>query len=153
MFNIELSNYMQKKPDCWYNQSGVIPYRLNRQEVCGRKIEVLLITSKKRKHWVVPKGIIELSMTPQDSAAKEAFEEAGITGCVSDTSAGAYTYTKWGGTCRVEVFPFEVTAVLNEWPESDIRDRQWMSIKEAASRVRENSLKDILRKLPEIVFT
>jgi 8-oxo-dGTP pyrophosphatase MutT (NUDIX family) len=141
------------KPDCWYNQSGVIPYRLNKQEVSGGKLEVLLVTTRKRKRWVIPKGIIEPSMTPQDSAAKEAFEEAGITGCVSDTSLGAYTYSKWGGTCRVEVFPLEVTTVLNEWPESDIRDRQWMSVEEGASRVKEDLLKDLLRKLPEIVFT
>ena len=144
---------MQRKPDWWYKQSGVIPYRLNTQKIAGKKLEVLLITSRKRKRWVIPKGIIESSMTPQGSAAKEAFEEAGVMGCVSDTSIGGYTYTKWGGTCSVEVFPFEVTKILTEWPESDIRDRQWMSVEEAASRVREDLLRDILRKLPEIVFT
>jgi 8-oxo-dGTP pyrophosphatase MutT (NUDIX family) len=144
---------VQKRANCWYEQSGVIPYRLNKGEASGEQLEVLLITSRKRKRWLIPKGIIECSMRPQDSAAKEAYEEAGVTGCVSDVLIGTYTYNKWGGICKVKVFPFKVTEVLEDWPEADIRDRQWVSIEEAANRMKEDSLKAILRKLPKIVLT
>jgi 8-oxo-dGTP pyrophosphatase MutT (NUDIX family) len=56
----------------------VIPYRIR-----DGKIEVMLITSSTRKRWIIPKGMIEPDMTPQDSAAKEAWEEAGIIGQVA----------------------------------------------------------------------
>lgn len=142
---------MSQKADWWYNQSGVLPYRLRQEGIADAALTVLLITSRKRKRWVIPKGIVEPSMRPHESAVKEAFEEAGIKGNVAHTALGVYTYQKWGGMCRVEVFPFEVTIELQEWPESEFRTRAWMSLEEAVSRVREQALKVLLRKLPEYV--
>jgi 8-oxo-dGTP pyrophosphatase MutT (NUDIX family) len=141
------------KPAWWYEQSGVIPYRVTQHAESGtRQLEVLLITSRKRKRWIIPKGIVEPAMTPQESAVKEAFEEAGITGQVSEKRLGVYTYPKWGGTCRVAVFLFAVTAELNDWPEADQRTREWMSLAEAVRRVEEAALKAILRQLPNYVI-
>jgi phosphohistidine phosphatase len=142
---------MSQKADWWYYQSGVLPYRLGCGETSNSDIEILLITSRKRKHWVIPKGIVEPSMHPQESAIKEAFEEAGIKGNLAHTAIGVYAYQKWSGTCRVEVFPFEVTTELQEWPESEFRTREWMSLEEAVNRVREDALKGLLRKLPEYI--
>ncbi len=83
-----------------FRQSSVLPYRL------GKKgLEVLMITSMKRKRWIIPKGIVEPDMTPWDSAAKEALEEAGVEGDVSSQKIGRYHYEKWGGLCRCDVFP------------------------------------------------
>jgi 8-oxo-dGTP pyrophosphatase MutT (NUDIX family) len=140
---------MTQKPDSWYQQSAVIPYRVNgRVRSQAPLIEVMLITSRKRKRWVIPKGIIEPGMTPQESALKEAYEEAGIRGNVSATACGVYFYEKWQGICRVEVFLLEVTEVLPDWPEAALRDREWMTFEEAANRVRENDLKQLLLKIP-----
>ena len=58
-----------------FSQSAVIPYRLSKNG-----LEILLITSLKRKHWIVPKGYIEFNLTPFESAKKEAYEEAGVLG-------------------------------------------------------------------------
>ena len=69
---------MRTRPDHYYRQSAVIPYRLRE----GR-VEILLITSRKGKRWVVPKGILEPELTPAESAAKEAREEAGVSGRIS----------------------------------------------------------------------
>ena len=143
---------MPRKPDTWYRQSGIIPYRLTVRE--GEETatrEVLLITSRKRKRWVIPKGIVESGLTPQGSAIKEAYEEAGIRGHVSPTACGVYFYEKWQGTCRVEVFLLEVTEMLTDWPEAALRDREWMTIEEAANRVREKELKQLLLKIPHEV--
>ena len=130
-------------PEHFYMQSAVIPYRER-----GEEIEVLMITSRKRKRWVLPKGVKELDLSPQDSAAKEAFEEAGIEGLVSEGPIGSYQYDKWGGTCTVEVFTMNVQKVLDEWEES-YRDREWVSLAEAMGRVSEPELKRILQRLPE----
>ncbi len=134
---------MRQVPEHFYKQSAVIPYRGR-----GEKTEVLMITSRKRKRWVLPKGVKELDLSPQDSAAKEALEEAGIEGVVSEAPIGSYQYDKWGGTCTVEVFTMDVQKVLDEWEES-YRGREWVSLEEAVRRVSESELKRILQRLPD----
>ena len=105
-------------PDWIYRQSAVLPYRREADDV-----QVLLVTSRKGKRWVLPKGIVEPGLTAAESAAKEAREEAGVQGTVTKDSLGKYRYKKWGGTCRVEVYPMEVTGEVNDWPESETRKR------------------------------
>jgi 8-oxo-dGTP pyrophosphatase MutT (NUDIX family) len=124
-----------------YQQSGVIPYRLKKN-----KLQILLITSRKGKSWVVPKGIIEPDMTPQDSAAKEAFEEAGIRGTVSADLFGTYQYQKWEGTCRVRLYLMRVNEECDVWPES-FRTREWLTIDDAIERIEHSELKAILQNL------
>ena len=136
---------MRQVPEHFYTQSAVIPYRERNEG-----IEVLMITSRKRKRWVLPKGVREVELTPQDSAAKEALEEAGIRGLVSASAIGSYQYRKWGGTCTVDVFTMQVQSELDVWEES-FRDREWLSLEEAMRRVQEPDLKRILKRLPDFV--
>jgi NTP pyrophosphohydrolases including oxidative damage repair enzymes len=124
-------------------QSGVIPYR-----IMDEKIEVMLITSSGGKRWVIPKGLIEPDMTSQDSAAKEAWEEAGLLGQVFPDLMGTYKYYKSGCTWRVDVFLLLVQTVRENWPEAYKRKRQWVSIPKAIKRVDELELKLILGDLP-----
>ena len=133
-------------PDWIYRQSAVLPYR---QGPDG--LEVLLVTSRKRSRWVLPKGIVEPGLTAPQSAAKEAREEAGVDGHVGAESLGSYRYKKWGGTCEVEVFPMEVRVEKEAWPEMQIRQREWMTLGEASNRVTEKRLKEILRGLPDAI--
>ena len=133
---------MLERPEYYYTQSAVIPYRRT-----GGGLEILMITSRKKKRWVLPKGIVEPGLSPRDSAAREALEEAGIEGAISTESCGSYRYEKWGGTCTVDVFPMAVETVHDRWLE-DFRDREWVSLEEAAARVREEDLRGILRSLP-----
>jgi phosphohistidine phosphatase len=138
---------MGNVPDYFYDQSAVIPFR--RREGC---LEVLMITSRRKKRWVIPKGVKEPELSAADSATKEALEEAGIRGGVSSQPLGSYRYKKWGGVCEVQVFAMAVDTVLTDWEES-YRDRQWVSLEEARRRVREKELKMILRSLPERLET
>ena len=124
-------------------QSGVIPYR-----IMDGKMEVMLITSSGSKRWVIPKGLIEPNMTPEDSAAKEAWEEAGVLGQVFPNLMGIYEYYKSGCTWQVDVFLLQVETVLDNWPEAYKRKRQWVSIPKAIKRVDEPDLKLILGDLP-----
>ena len=124
-------------------QSGVIPYR-----IINGQIEVMLITSSGSKRWVIPKGLIEPNMTPEDSAAKEAWEEAGVLGQVFPNLMGIYEYYKSGCTWQVDVFLLQVETVLDNWPEAYKRKRQWVSIPKAIKRVDEPDLKLILGDLP-----
>lgn len=134
---------MNPKPPLFIQQSAVIPYR-----ILDGEIQVMLITSSTGKRWVIPKGLVEPDMTPQDSAAKEAWEEAGIIGTVLPNLLGIYEYQKWGGICRVEVFLLQVEIVLENWPEAKKRKREWVSIAKAVKRVEEVELKQIIMGLP-----
>jgi 8-oxo-dGTP pyrophosphatase MutT (NUDIX family) len=120
-------------------QSGVIPYRPTEDGV-----EILLITSSNGKQWIIPKGMIEFWLTPARSAAKEAWEEAGVIGRVITPSVGRYTAFKWGYVCLIEVFLMHVESELQYYPEMDQRQREWMSFDRAIARVKNEELKQLL---------
>jgi len=124
------------RPAYYYNQSSVIPYRVRK----GRA-EILIVSSSKRKHWVVPKGIHEPGLDERESAAKEALEEAGVMGKISKAAIGSYQYAKWGAVCTVRVFPMEVSKLLPEaeWEERH-RGRKWVSPEQAAEQLRQPEL-------------
>jgi len=136
---------MESFPPWMYNQSGVIPFRLN-----GDDIEILLITSRSKKNWIIPKGIIDPGLTPRESAVREAYEEAGVRGRIFPEKIGEYEFGKWNGTCRVQVFPFEVTEELETWPESCFRERKWLGIEKAAKTVKRKALKTMIERVGEI---
>ena len=136
---------MKKKPDYFYIQSGVIPYRIE-----DGVVRVLLIATHSGRRWVIPKGIVEFGLTAAASAAKEALEEAGLEGPVDPAPIGSYKHRKWGGTCLVEVFLMKVETVFEDWAES-YRRRQWMTIGEAAASVKDDELKQLIRRVPAVL--
>ncbi|MBF2065867.1 MAG: NUDIX hydrolase [Calothrix sp. C42_A2020_038] len=122
-------------------QSGVIPYRVQ-----NGTTEVLLITTRNQHNWVVPKGGIIDGMSAPDSAAKEAWEEAGVIGQVNPNQLGSYKYQKNGKTYHVEMFSLPVDIESEEYPEVGQRIRQWVSLQEAVQQVKKPSLKRILKQ-------
>ena len=130
---------MGQVPDHFFQQSAVLPFRQDREE-----LEILLVSSRRKKHWVIPKGVRELDMDAGSSAAKEALEEAGIEGELSPAAIGTYRYEKWGGTCTVEVYSMAVHTRHDTWAES-YRDRCWFTPREAIEKVNEPELKKIIR--------
>jgi 8-oxo-dGTP pyrophosphatase MutT (NUDIX family) len=137
---------MEPKPSFLFRQSGVIPFRRT-----GDRVEVLLITSSDDSRWVIPKGVIEPDLSAAESAVKEAEEEAGIAGKVSSHTVGEFTYKKWGGTCHVDVFTLEVTEEMQDWLEARVRKREWVSIEEACTRIRDDELKALIARLPALL--
>lgn len=128
------------KPDYWYKQSAVIPYRKR-----DGKTKILLITSRSKNKWIIPKGIIEPELSPQKSAAKEALEEAGVVGKVDAGIIATYKYKKWGGICEVQVYAMRVNEILNEW-EEDFRNRKWIDPNNFEKFVKNNNLIKVLNK-------
>lgn len=133
------------RPDYYYVQSAVIPYRMS-----GGAPEILLVSSRKKTRWVVPKGIQEPELSAAESAAKEAWEEAGARGEVDPSPLGHYQYEKWGGVCTVDVFAMRVTELVEdeEWEESH-RDRKWVSPKAAVKLLKEHDLRTIVHNLEQ----
>lgn len=131
-----------RKPASWYRQSGVLAVR-----VTAGTPRVLLVTSAGGKRWVIPKGIVEQGHSPARSAAKEAWEEAGVTGRVGRRMIGRYAYEKWRGVCRVLVYRLDVDRVHRAWPEDHVRRRAWLAPDRAAARVCEPALAELIRAL------
>jgi len=84
-----------------------------------------------------------------ESARKEALEEAGITGSIETEPIGSYRYEKWGGTCTVSMFKMEIVTILDVWEEAGQRSRELLTIDEAAGRVEEPALKEMIQALRE----
>lgn len=123
-------------------QSAVVPYRIS-----GSELEILLITSLKKKKWIIPKGYVEHSLTPFESAKKEAFEEAGITGSNETEEIGEYLTGKNKNKKLVKVFLMKVLGQSDDYPERNLRKRKWFSINEAIQIVENESIKNILMNL------
>jgi 8-oxo-dGTP pyrophosphatase MutT (NUDIX family) len=87
-------------------QYGVLPYRFTETN----SLEVLLVTTRQTRRWIVPKGWPIKGLKPPKSAAREAYEEAAIRGTVVTKSIGVFSYEKRleenSGTvpCEVRVF-------------------------------------------------
>ena len=112
--------------------------------------EILLITSRETRRWVIPKGWPMPGKSAAESAAQEAYEEAGVRGEMTAQAMGHYSYRKrqrGGGKkrFRVDVFAMRVTEVLDLWPEAPERARQWLSPEEAAVLVEEPELAVLIR--------
>jgi len=125
-----------------FDQSGVIPYRKK-----NGRIEVLLVTSIRRKNWIIPKGFIEYHLTPFQSAKKEAFEEAGVRGGKATKILGSYTVRKNGSELLTKIYSMKVTRVFKDYPEKNLRKRKWFSIYDAAKKVDIDELATIIRRL------
>lgn len=125
-------------------QVAALPWRLTE-----RGVEVMLVTSRGTRRWVLPKGWPEHDESLFDAAAREAAEEAGLSGSVGRTEIGRFYYGKQLASgaewrCEVHVFPLEVDRVADKWPERKQRQREWFSVEEAARRVSEPDLGEII---------
>src|SRR5258705_5820144 len=119
--------------------SGALPYRLRDG---SRRPQFMLITSRENQRWVIPKGWPTKGKSHQYSAAREAFEEAGVVGAVAKRSVGSFSYEKRlknGGVviCEVRVFPLEVRRQNKQWPEKRERVVKWLPASQAAEKVKE----------------
>lgn len=130
-------------------QYGALCWRLHR----GR-LEVLLITSRETRRWVIPKGWPMDGKDAATAAAQEAWEEAGVTGEVGTEAVGFYGYDKTRKTaaalpCVVSVYPLRVEGLAKKFPERKERRRRWFGAGKAAKLVAEPELQALLSRLED----
>jgi 8-oxo-dGTP pyrophosphatase MutT (NUDIX family) len=116
-------------------QAAAIPVRGDR---------VCLVTSRSGRRWVIPKGQIDPGHSAGEAALVEAWEEAGLLGTLDGEAVGAYVYEKYGLVHHVTVFVLRVTDQKADWPERSERRRQWLTAEEAADRIEDAGLRDLL---------
>ena len=130
-------------------QYAALPYRW----AAGGEAEILLITSRRSRRWIIPKGWPMPDRPPHRAAALEALEEAGVTGEIGAEPLGSYCYRKRlkDGSkivCEVEVFPLRVTGQLARWPEEGQRMVKWFSPARAGKLVQQPMLKAAFLSIP-----
>jgi 8-oxo-dGTP pyrophosphatase MutT (NUDIX family) len=118
----------------------------------GDRAEFMLVTSRETRRWIIPKGWPKKGKSPHRSAAREAFEEAGVRGAVGRRAVGSFSYAKRlkdGGSveCEVRVFPLEVRRQSKQWPEQQQRRVKWLSAAKAAAKVKDPLLSKIIRRV------
>lgn len=120
----------------------------------GPAIEVLLVTSKRRRRWILPKGWPSKHFSLPQSAAREAEEEAGVVGSVRTSPIGSYTYTKamptgYSVPCHVFVYPLLVRQHHLSWRERGQREIKWTTLASAARLVDDRELGRLLEQLAQ----
>src|SRR5262249_12143751 len=129
-------------------QYGALPYRLS----AGSRPQFMLVTSRETRRWIIPKGWPKKGKLPHRSAAREAYEEAGVVGTVARRPVGSFGYEKSFKNgrvvlCEVYVFPLKVRRQNKQWPERRQREVKWVSASQAAKKVKEPMLSAIIRRL------
>ena len=111
-------------------------------------LEVLLVSSRETGRWVIPKGWPSKRLSDAGAAAREAKQEAGVTGKMVGVPIGSYRYQKTMGVeirfIDVVVYPLWVKKQRKRWREKNERTRAWFSQDEAAQMVREPRLKTLI---------
>ncbi len=125
-----------------FDQSAVIPYRIN-----NGTVEILLITSIRKKRWIVPKGFIEFNLSAFESAKKEAYEEAGVLGTNETIELGTFDINKYGGELSIKVYSMEVVEEHEDYPEKNLRKRKWFPIEEAGKKINFPEIGELINKL------
>jgi len=97
-------------------------------------LEFLLVRTSQGNRWTFPKGRIEAGETPSAAAAREAAEEAGVSGKISAQPLGVYRYAPSRGGAD------DVTAFLLVVKRDGLRaeaDRTptWLGFEAARSRL------------------
>ena len=133
-------------------QYGALPYRFTKSGAP----EILLVTTRQTKRWIIPKGWPIKGLKPAKSAAREAYEEAGVRGSVTTKAIGIFSYEKRSDEdgitipCEVRVFPLLVRRRKSKtWPESKQRIAQWLEPAVALSLVEEESLRSLISSFIE----
>jgi 8-oxo-dGTP pyrophosphatase MutT (NUDIX family) len=127
-------------------QYGALPYRFTPTAA----LEILLVTTRRSKRWIIPKGWPIKGLRPAKSAAREAFEEAGVRGKIGTKSVGLFNYGKLleddgiQVNCEVKVFPLLVKRQSETWPEFEQRLVRWVEPAKAISMIKEAELKKLV---------
>jgi 8-oxo-dGTP pyrophosphatase MutT (NUDIX family) len=110
---------------------------------CDSEIEFLLVRTR-RGRWTFPKGSIVCGFTRAESAALEAFEEAGVHGRIEEAAFSRYVVRKRRksevGEVEVQAYLCEVTRLVT--PQESGRNPTWFPPAKAKRHLKEGRTPD-----------
>jgi 8-oxo-dGTP pyrophosphatase MutT (NUDIX family) len=131
-------------------QVAAVCYRLH-----GSSVEFLLVNTSSGK-WTFPKGRLCPNLSPSESAAREAWEEAGAKGRIDEAHFGHYLDTKRtmghdSPTREVRVAAFLLEVYSTEIPQENGRNPSWFSPIQARKRLSEGRSAPYSKKIVEMI--
>ncbi|GMJ13506.1 nudix hydrolase homolog 4 [Hibiscus trionum] len=130
---------------------GCIPYRYRKTEEANsfdEAIEVLVISAQNGKGLLFPKGGWEKDESMEEAAIRETLEEAGVLGDI-ECKLGKWSYKSKRQSIFHEghMFPLLVKQELDQWPEKNIRKREWVTVSKAREECPHSWMKEALEEL------
>jgi 8-oxo-dGTP pyrophosphatase MutT (NUDIX family) len=131
-------------------QVAAVCYRWN-----ASSVEFLLVNTSSGK-WTFPKGRLCPSLSPSESASREAWEEAGAMGRIEENHFGHYLDTKRAfghdsrtREVRIAAYLFEVHRT--ETPEESGRNPSWFSPQEARKQLAEGRPAPYSKRIAQMI--
>ena len=116
-----------------------VPWQVHKGE-----LQLVLITSRTRGRWILPKGKLDEGVTPSRMAEIECWEEAGVKGKASPKQMAEGVCDDLDGPFFFHAFAVCVDKLKDEWLERHQRERQCLPWKEALALIQPD-MADILR--------
>lgn len=122
---------------------GAIAYRNN-----ANGVELCFVSSRQHKGAItLPKGIVKPNEQLAKAATRELFEEAGVTGKVKRKSYPLFFTSNKIGIEDILYFFVKITAVQENWPEANHRNRVFLTVNEASSKATSQGTRKVLNCL------
>jgi ADP-ribose pyrophosphatase YjhB (NUDIX family) len=139
-----MTGFLSPKPRL---QSGALVYRVSGHN----RRQVLLVRKMRSKRWGIPKGTAQPNLSLAQNAAKEVFEETGVSGIVEPNSVGMFRAVKRTPVgeqiLEIWVYFLRATESTKDFPESGKRETKWVGCKQAAGMIAEPVLVDLCMQL------
>ncbi len=134
------------RKDVAIRQVAALPFR----ESATGEIEVMLLTSRETSRFIIPKGWPMKKLPDWKAAGVEARQEAGLIGAVGRNPIGSYQYWKRLKSVfvpvSVAVFAMEVKKEKPAWREMGMRQKRWLTVKDAVSLIDEPDLSGLIER-------
>ncbi|WP_417689301.1 NUDIX hydrolase [Roseibium sp.] len=134
------------------------PARLQIAALCYRveegELQVLLVTSRSSRRWILPKGWPMMKRKAHKTAVIEAYEEAGVVGKASKKPYDRFMSHKGvraGFKVRTEVLVYLIQAEkqTDDYPEAGQREIRWLAVDKAIEQADEAGLARVLRRFKD----
>lgn len=116
-------------------------------------VEFLLVRTRKGR-WTFPKGGVDAGLTHAQSAALEAYEEAGVHGRIEEVPFTRYSVrkTKYGEIDCEEVIHAHLCEVLRHGPPQELnRNPTWFSSQKAKRQLAQGRTEETAAELGRVV--
>ncbi|EDQ89949.1 uncharacterized protein MONBRDRAFT_18868 [Monosiga brevicollis MX1] len=122
--------------------SGCVPFRCT-----PAGLDVLLITNRKKTHWIIPKGGWETDESAEEAAIRETYEEAGAQGTIVTKLVDRLHVGKKGQHQHHHYYALLVDQILQHFPEQEQRQRRWFPINDALETCQRDVMHEAILKL------
>ncbi len=110
-------------------------------------LSLMLVNNRKQTRWILPKGQPEHRQSDIEVALDEAYEEAGVIGCVDEQPPAVISYTSSTGGVHLHVYRMQIERLLEKWPEHFFRQREMVDVETALLMVRKKALREGIEQI------